>query len=69
MQMHTSSGGAQIVSAEACKILGIDRATLIRWVGTGTVKAATKLPGRTGAFLFNRSDIEKLAAKRAEATA
>ncbi|MBE5500423.1 hypothetical protein BKG74_03330 [Mycobacteroides chelonae] len=58
--MHSSSTDDEIVSAEACKILERDRATLIRWVALGKVAPTRKLPGATGAFLFRRGDIEAL---------
>ncbi|UJL29975.1 helix-turn-helix domain-containing protein [Mycolicibacterium vanbaalenii] len=73
MQTHSHSADDEIVSSEACKILQVDRATLLRWVSDGQVAATRKLPGRTGAFLFRRGDIQQLANKRAadkaEATA
>lgn len=51
-----------IGSAEACRLLGhISRSTLTRWVESGQIAAATKLPGKNGAFLFHRTDIEALA--------
>lgn len=50
-------------TAEAANILGVDRATVVRWASSGQIKA-TKLPGQTGAFVYQRSDVEKLAAKR-----
>ncbi|MEH3142474.1 MAG: helix-turn-helix domain-containing protein [Mycobacterium kyogaense] len=65
MQMHNTSADDEIVSSEACKILQVDRATLLRWVADGQVAHTRKLPGRTGAFLFRRGDIQKLADKRA----
>jgi excisionase family DNA binding protein len=43
-----------IGSAEACQLLGVSRMTLTRWVQQGKLKAATKLPGDNGAFLFKR---------------
>lgn len=66
MQMHNHS--AEIITPEACEILGVDRATLLRWVAAGKVQASRKLPGKTGAFLFNRKYIESLAEDRAKAT-
>ncbi|MFA4084835.1 hypothetical protein ONA92_24350 [Mycobacteroides salmoniphilum] len=60
MQMHNTSADDEIVAAEACRILGRDRATLLRWVAADKVKATRKLPGATGAFLFRRGDIETL---------
>lgn len=65
MQTHTHSADDEIVSSEACKILGVDRATLLRWVAAGDVSTTRKLPGRTGAYLFRCADIQRLAAKRA----
>lgn len=56
-----------IGSTEACRILLIDKATLTRWVASETLVPAHKLPGKNGAFLFDRRDIEALAAQRAEA--
>lgn len=46
-----------IGSAEACEVLGIDRSTLSRWVKDG-LDYRVRLPGRNGAFLFDRAVIE-----------
>lgn len=54
-----------IGSTEAARILSIDKATLSRWVTTGQLRAAYKLPAKNGAYFFNRADIETLAAERA----
>jgi predicted site-specific integrase-resolvase len=43
-----------IGSAEVCEWAGIDRSTLSRHIADGKLVPATKLPGRTGAFLFDR---------------
>jgi predicted site-specific integrase-resolvase len=48
-----------IGSAEVCDMLGIDRGTLSRWVASGRITPAKQLPGRTGARLFQLSEIEK----------
>ena len=58
-----------IGSAEACRILGVHVSTLTRWVATGEVKAAHKLPSKNGAYLFARAEIERKAAGLAEQTA
>lgn len=51
-----------IGSTEAITLLGIDRSTLSRWVTHHhTLTPVFKLPGRSGAYLFLRSDIEQLA--------
>lgn len=54
-----------IGSTEACTILKVDKATISRWVAAGKLTPVLKLPRRNGAMLFNRSDIETLAAARA----
>lgn len=48
-----------IGSAEVCKALDIDRSTLTRWVASGRLTPAHKLPGLRGAFLFHRSTIDE----------
>lgn len=49
-----------IGSAEACERLGIDRSTLTRWVQSGRIAAAGKLPGPRGAYLFDPSEVDRL---------
>lgn len=56
-----------IGSAEACKMLGITRATLSRRVASGRMTAVMQMPGPNGAFVFRRDHIEALANKRGAA--
>lgn len=56
-----------IGSAESCQTLKIHPATLLRWIADGKITPAHKLPGRNGAYLFNRDDINALADERASA--
>lgn len=67
MKTHSSGDSQQITSVEACEILGIDRATVTRWVATGKLTPSFKFPGRTGGFLFLRGDIEALLSTEASA--
>ncbi|WP_144630257.1 helix-turn-helix domain-containing protein [Arthrobacter woluwensis] len=46
-----------IGTASAASILGIDRATLTRWVATGRISPLGRIDG-SGPFVFDRSDIE-----------
>jgi hypothetical protein len=72
MQKHSDLIG----TVEACRIINevrsVDRATLTRWVAAEKI-TSHKLPGRTGAHLFSRREIEalrdELAAERAEQSA
>lgn len=54
-----------IGTTEAAQRLGVDRSTFFRWVQTGKVQPAVKMPGRTGALLFDPADIDALVAGRA----
>lgn len=54
-----------IPTVEAAELLGVKRSTLTRWVQSGRLDEAMKLPGETGARLFRRSDIDRLAAELA----
>jgi hypothetical protein len=43
-----------IGSAEVCDWADIDRATLIRHIAAGKLAPVVKLPGKTGAYMFDR---------------
>lgn len=58
-----------IGSTESSRILDVDKATLSRWVSSGVITPVHKLPGRNGAYVFSRRDVEKLAAQRTQASA
>lgn len=47
-----------ITTAEAAAIKGTTVATINRWAASGRLPVAIKIPGRTGANLFRRTDIE-----------
>lgn len=48
-------------TAEVADLRRVHVRTVHRWVATGRLTPALKLPGGTGAYLFNRSDVEALA--------
>lgn len=50
-----------IGTAEAAKMLDIDRSSLVRRVRSGSIEPFQKLPATTGAYLFDRAEIEKAA--------
>ena len=52
-------------SAEAARMCGRTVATMNRWAAAGLLPVALRLPGRTGANLFKRRDVERLARERA----
>lgn len=45
-------------TAEAAEILGLSVRSVLRLVERGDLRPAMKLPGRTGAYLFDVSDLE-----------
>lgn len=49
-----------LTSGEAAERLGVSRMTLNRRVRAGLIPAATRLPGRTGAWLFDPDTITAL---------
>lgn len=53
-----------LTAAEVADALAVDRSTVMRLVRDGTLPA-TKLPGRTGAFLFQPDDVERVRLARA----
>lgn len=55
-----------IGTSEALVILGLaSPASVTHFVAEGKLKPAHKLPGKNGAYLFDRSAVEALAAERA----
>lgn len=58
-----------VPSAEAAARIGINRATLTRWVASGKITPAYKLDGIRGAYLFRPADVERLVRDRDEQVA
>ncbi len=46
-------------SAEVCRIANIDKSTLSRHVAAGKIAPRVRLPGKNGAWLFDRSDVDR----------
>ncbi len=57
-----------IGALEAASILGVSARTVKRMVDQGRLTSAGKLSGRTGAHVFHRADIERLARQQNGAT-
>lgn len=53
-----------IGSVEAAAILGVDPATVTRWVAKKRLTPVAKAPGPYGAFLFSRAQVVRLAQTR-----
>lgn len=66
MPSPTHNSDDLLGALESAGILGVDRATLQRWVQSGVISPAGKLPGRTGPYVFRRADVEELARRRGE---
>lgn len=50
-----------ITTAEAADILGKHVRTVHRLIAEGALIPVTKMPGKTGAYLLRRVDVEKIA--------
>jgi excisionase family DNA binding protein len=54
-------------TAEACKLAGISRSTLLRWFKNGTLKDMTRRD-RRGWRLFTQADVEKIRSEAEKAS-
>lgn len=54
-----------IGTAEAAEILGKTQRTVQRMVSAGLLTPVATLPGKTGAHLFDRNDVESVKAEAA----
>ena len=57
---HTHSD--LMTTPEVADLFGCDVRTVHRWTADGRIPAATKLRGKTGAWLYERDVIEQIAA-------
>lgn len=49
-----------LATVQVCERIGIDRSTLSRYVQLDRIRPVMRLPGRTGAMLFDPADVERL---------
>lgn len=57
--MHKNTEKAKVLTAsEAAQALGVSSRTILRYIASGRFPA-TKLPGRTGAWLINPRDLDR----------
>lgn len=49
-----------IGTTEAAKRKGVDRTTFFRWVQLGHIKPVMKMSGKTGAMLFDPTEVDAL---------
>lgn len=47
-------------TVEACERIGIDRSTMTRWVQSGRIKFAQRMPGPKGVYLFDPAEVERV---------
>lgn len=58
-------GDDLITTAQVAELLGVTVAWANKLAAKGALPVAHKLPGLTGAYLFRREEIERIAAQRA----
>lgn len=54
-----------IATPEAAAMFGVHRVTITRWALRGDLEVAYRVPGKKGAFLFEKDYIAALAAEKA----
>ena len=57
--------GEVLGTQQVAHLLRTDRKGVRRLVDRGALTPTAKLPGKTGAFVFDRADVEALAVERA----
>lgn len=57
-----------IGTTQAAERCGVDRSTFFRWVQLGRIEPVQKLPGQTGAMLFDPDVVDAYAASLVEPT-
>ena len=67
--MATHTNPELIGSGEVCRLLNVNQATVSRWVKAEVLAPVHQFPGKNGAYLFSRADVEQLAADREKASA
>jgi hypothetical protein len=55
-----------IGTAEVTRILGCDKATVLRRIDAGLLTPAMKMPGKNGPYLYKRADVVALAKKQSK---
>jgi predicted DNA-binding transcriptional regulator AlpA len=50
-----------IGTTEAAARCGVERSTFFRWMQVGKITAKAKMPGATGALLFDPAEVDALA--------
>lgn len=58
-----------ITTAQVAAAKGVNPRTVARWVQSGRLPYATKLPGETGAYLFDPAVVDAFDTEAAEAAA
>lgn len=65
---NISPGGEDLLTtAQVAEITGWSITSINRWALAGDLKPVRKLPGRTGPYLFDRAEIERIARERSAA--
>ena len=50
-----------VATVEAAAIIGVERSTLSRWAENARLLPAMRLPGKNGAALYRRTDVQRVA--------
>lgn len=58
--MSKSTHTELMTASEVAEAFGRDTRTISRWTREGRLTPTTKLPGVTGAYIYDRAEIERL---------
>lgn len=60
MSEHPAGNSRLVGTTEAAEILGVNKATVLRWGDAGKLTVVHRLPGDNGAVLFSRAEVMSL---------
>jgi len=60
--MSKSTHTELMTASEVAEAFGRDTRTISRWTREGRLTPTAKLPGQTGAYIYDRAEIERLVA-------
>lgn len=50
-----------LTADQAADVIGVNRRTITKWADSGRLPHAMRLPGGTGARLFDRTEVDRVA--------
>lgn len=64
---HVPKNEHLVSTKQVSELLRVDVRTVHRMAQSGLLPSALKIPGKTGAWMFDRTDVDRIAAQRSAA--